>query len=175
MSNPKRKVTDLLPSEAILISSDADLKVLEEFERFRIRWRNGSLPTEWHPNIPCVFTRFNQYVKYGEEIRLTGLFWKSLEDAKKDNLSIVPAKDFIPTELDNFWKKLSEEKPHSYKTGHWDGKMSDTILFADLNGLFYVGKCYQGIMDGSEYIDFYDQNDFEVHNVTHWAKIPSLF
>jgi hypothetical protein len=77
--------------------------------------------------------------------------------------------------MSNFWKKLSQQKPHSYQTGHWDGKMSDEILFADSNGLFYIGKCYQGVMDGSEFCSFYDQNDFEVDNVTHWAEIPSLF
>jgi len=76
--------------------------------------------------------------------------------------------------MENFWKKVSEQKPYSYKTGHWDGKMSDEIMFVDESGIYYVGKCYQGVMDGSEFCDFADQNDFEVENVTHWANIPSI-
>jgi len=76
--------------------------------------------------------------------------------------------------MNNFWKKLSEQKPHSYRTGHWDGKMSNEILFADSSGIFYVGKCYQGFMDGNEFCCFCDQNDSEIDNVTHWTEIPSL-
>ena len=75
--------------------------------------------------------------------------------------------------MENFWKKLPEQKPNSYKTGNWDGKKSDEILLCDNRGYFYVGTCYQGIMDGSEYCDFYDENKF-IENVTHWCKIPTL-
>lgn len=172
----KRKVTDLKPNEAILISNDADFKVLEEFEKAGAKWNSGELPTEWNPELPCCLTRFNQDGH-------AGVFWELLEEAKNDNLITYPATDFIGSEgqmvevadLKPFWKKLSEQKPNSYQTGHWDGRQSDTILFADLNGRFYVGKCYQGIMDGNEYIDFYDHNDYEVQNVTHWAEIPSIF
>jgi len=77
--------------------------------------------------------------------------------------------------MSSFWKKLSEENPFSYQTGNWDGKMSDDILFADSNGNIYLGNCYQGVMDGSEFCYFYDRNDFWVNNVTHWAEIHSLF
>jgi hypothetical protein len=52
--------------------------------------------------------------------------------------------------------------------------MSDPILLRDENGFFFVGVCYQGTMDGSEFCSFYDQNDFESDNVTHWAEIPEL-
>ena len=76
--------------------------------------------------------------------------------------------------MKQFWNKLSEKKPNSYKTGHWDGKISDDILFADSNGLFYVGKCYQGVIDGTEFCSFCDQNDYEIDNVTHWAEIPEI-
>ena len=89
-----RKVTDLLPTEAILISSDADLKVLDEFEKAGVMWGSGSLPNKWNPKIiPYVLTRFNND---GE----SGLFWESLDDAMTDNLTIYPATEFIPTESD---------------------------------------------------------------------------
>ena len=74
-----------------------------------------------------------------------------------------------------FWKLIEEQKPHSYKSGHWDGLMSDTILFMDRNGIYYVGVCYQGFMDGSEFCCFADQNDFEIENVTHFANIPEVY
>ena len=52
----KRKVTDLLPNEAILISNDADLKVLEEFEKAGVIWYGSKhKPTEWNP-IMADFT-----------------------------------------------------------------------------------------------------------------------
>jgi hypothetical protein len=43
-------------------------------------------------------------------------------------------------------------KKHSYKTGHWDGMMSDEILFQDADGNNFIGTCYQGFMDGSEFL-----------------------
>lgn len=77
--------------------------------------------------------------------------------------------------MENFWNLVEEKKPNSYKTGHWDGRMSDDILFSDKDGLCFVGTCYQGILDGSEYCCFYDKNDFDIPNITHWANIPELF
>ena len=95
MSNPKRKVTDLLPSEAILISSDADLKVLEEFEKVGIVWVNGGeKPTQWkHFPMSYCFLRYNEY---GEE----GLFWLHTKDCEEWGKTIYPATDFIQTESD---------------------------------------------------------------------------
>lgn len=87
----KRKVTDLKPNEAILISNDADLKVLEEFEKAGAKWNSGELPTEWNPELPCCLTRFNQDGH-------AGVFWESLEEAKNDNLTTYPATDFIGSE-----------------------------------------------------------------------------
>ena len=73
-----------------------------------------------------------------------------------------------------FWINLSEKKPNCYETGIWDGKRSGKIFLRDNNGYSFVGVCYQGTMDGSEYCNFYDDNDFDVENITHWAEIPSL-
>lgn len=76
--------------------------------------------------------------------------------------------------MENFWKKVSEQKPYSYKTGLWDGKMSDEIMFVDDNEIYYIGRCIQGVMGGSEYCNFVDQDGFPIENVTHWANIPSI-
>jgi hypothetical protein len=65
-------------------------------------------------------------------------------------------------------------KPHSYKTGHWDGMMSDEILFQDADGNNFIGTCYQGFMDGSEFCCFYDRSDYDVCSVVVWAEIPDV-
>jgi hypothetical protein len=60
-----------------------------------------------------------------------------------------------------------------YKTGHWDGMMSDEILFQDADGNNFIGTCYQGFMDGSEFC-FYDRSDYDVYSVVVWAEIPDV-
>ena len=91
MSNPKRKVTDLLPSEAILISSDADLKVLEEFEKAGITWIDGALATSFNP---LSFSGEENVIIH---IELERIVWAYTEGSE---LTIYPATDFIPTESD---------------------------------------------------------------------------
>ena len=76
--------------------------------------------------------------------------------------------------MENFWNRITDKKPHSYETGNFDGKKSDQLLFCDDNGKYFVGVCYQGFMDGSEFCDIYDENDFEVENAVYWAEIPII-
>lgn len=91
MSNPKRKVTDLLPTEAILISSDADLKVLDEFEKAGITWIDGALATSFNP---LSFSGEENVIIH---IELERIVWAYTEGS---GLTIYPATDFIPTESD---------------------------------------------------------------------------
>lgn len=73
--------------------------------------------------------------------------------------------------MSNFWISLLLEKPICTESGDWDGRRSRTILFKDNQGRVYVGYCYSGIMDGSEFCDFY--TDFGgVSDVVFWAEIP---
>jgi hypothetical protein len=39
----------------------------------------------------------------------------------------------------------SDKKPHSYKTGHWDGMMSDEIPSKTLTVIISLATCYQGL------------------------------
>lgn len=71
-----------------------------------------------------------------------------------------------------FWNKLSDRKPNSFQLGNFDGLKSEKIFFADSIGSVYVGECYQGIIDGSEFCDFIDQYDNEILDVVMWAEIP---
>jgi hypothetical protein len=55
-----------------------------------------------------------------------------------------------------------------------DGMMSDEILFQDADGNNFIGTCYQGFMDGSEFCCFYDRSDYDVCSVVVWAEIPDV-
>jgi len=65
---------------------------------------------------------------------------------------------------------IEEEKPNCWETGNWDGKRSDPIFVIDKDGRQYAAVCYQGVIDGSEFCDFYDCNDFMSESITHWLK-----
>lgn len=71
------------------------------------------------------------------------------------------------------WKKLNEEKPICYIKDEGDGLRSEILLLMDKNGLFITGYCYQGIMDGSEFCDFFSVNDFELKDITHFCEIKN--
>lgn len=73
------------------------------------------------------------------------------------------------------WNKLTEKRPLAYKTGMYDGKKSDKFLVADQYGKYSIAEMYEGFMDGSEFCDFYDTNDFEIKNVEYWTNIESPF
>lgn len=74
----------------------------------------------------------------------------------------------------NFWNKLSDKKPICYKKGHWDGKVSDRILINDSEGYVYLGTCYEGEDESGYFCVFYDDDEWEIENVTHWAYIPEI-
>lgn len=103
MSNPKRKVTDLLPSEAILISSYADLKVLDEFEKVDARWNSGDKATSKKKG-------YFSYPVYFKNDGILGLRWTA---DTGEFITTYPATDFIPTESDevevsDYWKTRCE-------------------------------------------------------------------
>ena len=87
----KRKVTDLLPTEAILISSDADLKVLEEFEKADARWNSGDKATSKKKG-------YFSYPVYFKNDGILGLRWTA---DTGEFITTYPATDFIPTEADD--------------------------------------------------------------------------
>jgi hypothetical protein len=56
------------------------------------------------------------------------------------------------------WITISERVPYAYRTGSWDGKRSDLVLvFTDKKQIF-AAEMYEGVLDGSEFCDFYSQN-----------------
>ena len=73
------------------------------------------------------------------------------------------------------WNNIKDKKPLAYKTGGWDGKKSDQILVCTHSGGYHVAEMYEGILDGSEFCNFYDDGDWEIRNVAFWMEIDSPF
>jgi hypothetical protein len=71
------------------------------------------------------------------------------------------------------WKNIKDKKPIAYKTGGWDGRKSDALLVCTRSGKYHVAEMYQGILDGNEFCDFYDIDDYEIKGVIFWIEIDS--
>ena len=67
----------------------------------------------------------------------------------------------------------TDKRPLCYQTGDWDGKKSDVILcYNEYEDELFTATCYEGTMDGDNFFECYDENDFEVtEQVTHWCNI----
>jgi len=70
--------------------------------------------------------------------------------------------------------ELKDRIPDCSETGNWDGKRSDLVLGWDSEGQIHVVRCYHGFMDGSEFTDFYDLNDYEI-KIARWMQQPDLW
>ena len=73
------------------------------------------------------------------------------------------------------WNDVKKKKPHAYQSGGWDGLKSDKVLVCTGSGKYHVAEMYAGVMDGSEFNDFYDDRDFEIENVAFWTEIDRPF
>ncbi len=73
------------------------------------------------------------------------------------------------------WYKLENKKPIAIEKGCWDGLRSDKMLVATGNNKIHIAVMYQGILDGCEFCDFYDDTDYKIENVVLWAEINYPF
>jgi hypothetical protein len=86
----KRKVTDLKPNEAILISNDAERDaVLNLFHEAGIKWVSGTDVTNWHPSFNYPF---------GLQLNTKKLYNEPLWYLDKLSCITYPATDFIGSE-----------------------------------------------------------------------------
>jgi len=70
------------------------------------------------------------------------------------------------------WISTKDQTPLCYQTGEWDGKRSDIVLCVDKNGGIHLAQCYEGFMDGSEFFEWYDKDDFELCvEIVRWVEI----
>lgn len=73
------------------------------------------------------------------------------------------------------WTKLENKKPTPYKSGCWDGLKSDKVLVCTYGGKYHIAEMYEGVLNGNAFCDFFDENDFEIHNVVFWTEIDAPF
>jgi hypothetical protein len=69
------------------------------------------------------------------------------------------------------WNSIKNKKPLAYITGCFDGKKSEKLLVKTNNGNYHVVEMYEGILDGTEFCEFYDDRDWEIKNVEYWIEI----
>lgn len=73
------------------------------------------------------------------------------------------------------WYKLEVKKPIATEKGCWDGLKSGKVLVCTHSGKYDIAEMYEGTIDGSYFCDFYNEDDYEVHNVKYWTEIDSPF
>jgi hypothetical protein len=63
--------------------------------------------------------------------------------------------------------------PIAYETGDWDGKRSDEVVAVDDIGRKHIARVYEGIMDGSEFKDWVDGDDYIIdREIIKWLSLP---
>lgn len=73
------------------------------------------------------------------------------------------------------WHNPENRKPLCYQSGDWDGKRSDNVLVELKDGNYVVAVCYEGIIDGCRFYDWYygvDEWELEESEVRRWMNIP---
>lgn len=68
---------------------------------------------------------------------------------------------------------ITDEKPLTYESGEWDGLRSDLVLVKNNKDNYCVGRLYCGRIDGSEFEDWYTDDDYEIQGeIVGWQKLP---
>ena len=105
-----------------------------------------------------------------------------LEDNVCEEVAMLGVQQIDNTARDAWWKVFNEVKQHAfgvwkpisslptaYQKGDWSGLRSDLILVKTKGGYIHAAYMYK-------YSDadaaFYNQDDFEVQDITHWTNIP---
>ena len=78
----------------------------------------------------------------------------------------------------NPWIYSEDQLPICYEIGDWYGKKSELIIGETINGKKFLGCCYEGFIDGTNFFDWYqvdeiNKNDWMVNvPVIRWMNIP---
>lgn len=76
--------------------------------------------------------------------------------------------------MEYYWRKVSEELPLTYLTGNWDGKNSDQVVVIDSEGNYNIAFYCDGILDGHEFGEWYDKDEFEIKPTPEfWTELPT--
>jgi hypothetical protein len=76
-----------------------------------------------------------------------------------------------PTEDKEAWVSVEDKGPLCWESGNWDGLKSDIVLVYS-NEITIPATAYEGFLDGSKYLNFYDYRDCEITKPTHWMPLP---
>lgn len=60
------------------------------------------------------------------------------------------------------WISVQDRLPLAYESGLWDGLRSDLVLTMNAKREVKLARLYRGVLDGSEFEDWYDEIDFEL-------------
>jgi len=82
--------------------------------------------------------------------------------------NVEKASELIAEKYD--WISIEKELPYCWERGEWDGKRSDYVLVKSKDETIHFAILYSGTLDGNEFNDFYDRNDFEIEAVS-WMNI----
>lgn len=72
------------------------------------------------------------------------------------------------------WIPIKERLPRCFESGSWDGLRSEWCLVKNKEGDWFKARLYSGVMDGSEFNDWYDDDYFQLNNITHFRQIQIL-
>lgn len=70
------------------------------------------------------------------------------------------------------WIYTKERNPICTEKGNWDGLRSDKVIVQDSKGETFIAVLYSGFIDGSDFNDWYDVDDFEISDIVRWTSIP---
>jgi hypothetical protein len=71
------------------------------------------------------------------------------------------------------WIKTKLKMPITFEKGWWDGKRSEVLVFVDSENNIYVGRLYEGCLDGEEFSDWItERDDYIIGNVKYWHPLP---
>lgn len=74
------------------------------------------------------------------------------------------------------WNKMSSEKrPMATESGCWDGLRTGILLVYTRSRNFHIVRMYEGVLDGSEFCDFYEEDGTQINNVAAWIDIETPF
>lgn len=145
-------------------------KALEDKWNYRLLQENQIKVTEIEkplPNTNELRDKFENWYHINDE--------KSVEEGEE----IKPSEIFnwfmselSPVIEDQKWINVKSKTPPCYQSGHWDGLKSDRMLVY-ANGETFSATAYEGFLDGSKYLEFYDFTGLELNQVTHWMPLPS--
>jgi len=70
------------------------------------------------------------------------------------------------------WNYTKDKNPICTEKGNWDGLRSDKVIAQDSKGETFIAVLYSGFIDGSEFNDWYRQDDYELSDIVRWMSIP---